>query len=376
VTQRKILFVTGTRADFSKLKHLMLAVQNADDFESQIFVTGMHLMTRYGYTVNEVIDSGLSNLTMFENQQEGDAMDIAMANTILGLAEHVANDPPDLLVLHGDRIEAHAGTIVGALRNIRVAHIEGGELSGSIDDSLRHAASKLAHIHLVSNREAAQRLQQMGESPGAIWVVGSPEVDLMLETQAASTFAEARSRYDLPFDEYGIVVFHPVTTEHEETASQAEALVDALIADSGNFVVLSPNNDAGTGAIIDAYKRLEGNPRFRMYPSIRFELYLALLRNAEMLVGNSSSGVREAPVFGVPSVNIGSRQSRRASADSIIDASPDAGSIEAAIATARSSGHSEPSLAFGSGDSVERIMQALRSDRLWSVPISKQFLDD
>jgi UDP-N-acetylglucosamine 2-epimerase (hydrolysing) len=376
VTPRKILFVTGTRADFSKLKQLMLAVQEAEDFESQVFVTGMHLMPRYGYTVNEVTGSGLTNLTMYENQEEGDAMDIAMANTILGLAAHVEADPPDLLVLHGDRIEAHAGTIVGALRNIRVAHIEGGELSGSIDDSLRHAASKLAHIHFVSNTDASQRLQQMGESPDSIWVVGSPEVDLMVSSESASTFEEAKERYDLPFDDYGIVVFHPVTTEHEETGAQANALVEALLDDHGHFVVLSPNNDAGTAEIIDAYRRLDGNPRFRKYPSIRFELYLALLRHAQMLVGNSSSGVREAPVFGVPSVNIGTRQSRRATAPSIINVEPDAGSIAAGIVAARTAGHSEPLMAFGKGDSVERIMAALRSDRLWSVPISKQFLDD
>lgn len=374
--RRRILFVTGTRADFSKLKQLMRSVQEADDFESQIFVTGMHLMTRYGYTVNEVIASGLDNLTMFENQQEGDAMDIALANTIVGLANHVEKDPPDLVVIHGDRIEAHAGTLVGALRNIRVAHIEGGELSGSIDDSLRHAASKLAHIHFVSNDDAANRLRQMGESPDSIWVVGSPEVDLMISSESTSTFEEARDRYDLPFDDYGIVVFHPVTTEDAETGKQADALVDALLADTGNFVILSPNNDAGTGEIIRAYERLRDNPRFRTYPSIRFELYLALLRRAEMLVGNSSSGVREAPVFGVPSVNIGSRQSRRASAPSIINVQPDAAAIVTAIAQARVAGHSEPSLAFGKGDSVPRIMDALRSERLWAVPISKQFLDD
>src|SRR5262249_33469221 len=145
-----------------------------------IFVTGMHTLESYGYTVDEVRKGGFEHVFVHVNQIIGEPMDLILANTVHGLSRYVHDSPPDMIVVHGDRVEALAGAIVGSLRNIRTVHIEGGEISGTIDGSIRHAISKLAHIHCVANNDAAGRLIQMGEDPRAIYVIGSPDIDIMI----------------------------------------------------------------------------------------------------------------------------------------------------------------------------------------------------
>ncbi len=180
---KKILFLTGTRADLGKMKRLMCAVNDAPDFECTVFVTGMHTLGRYGYTVKEVEKLGIEKLHIFMNQIHSEPMELVLANTIVGLSRFVHENIPDLIVVHGDRVEALAGATVGSLRNILVAHIEGGELSGTIDEVLRHAISKLSHVHFVSNTDAEDRLKQLGEDPKTVSVIGSPEIDTMLSAE-------------------------------------------------------------------------------------------------------------------------------------------------------------------------------------------------
>lgn len=370
---RRVLVLTGTRADFGKMKSLLLALQEADDFDYEVFVTGMHLLRRHGLTVEEIRKTGLDHLHLYANQIEGEPMDLVLANTVMGLARHVHESPPDLLVVHGDRVEALAGAIVGSFRNIRTVHIEGGEVSGTIDGSIRHSVSKQAHLHFVANDEAAARLRQLGENESSIFEVGSPEVDLMLSTDLPS-IDEVRARYGLPDADLAVVAYHPVTTESDHTAEHARAFVDALLETPGEMVVIAPNNDEGTRAIVREYERLD-DPRFHHFPSLRFEYYLTLLRHARLLVGNSSSGVREAPVYGTPSVNVGNRQHGRGRSDSVVHVPPDRDAILDGIRRALAMGRCAPSYRYGAGDSTRRMMEALRSDALWSVPLAKTFYD-
>lgn len=153
-SMKKILFISGTRADFGKLKPLIRAVSDHPDFEYGIFGTGMHMLSKYGNTIREIKRAGFDQVFMFINQIEGDSMELILANTITGLTKFLHENHVDLIVIHGDRVEAMAGAIVGALRNILVAHVEGGEVSGTIDDLMRHATSKLSHIHFVANATA------------------------------------------------------------------------------------------------------------------------------------------------------------------------------------------------------------------------------
>lgn len=369
---KKILFVTGTRADFGKLKVLIQAVHDHEDFEYTIFVTGMHMLRKYGLTVTEITKCGFKNIYKFINQIHGDPMEQVLANTITGLSRYLHEYDPDLIVTHGDRVEALATAITGTLQNLLVAHVEGGELSGTVDESLRHSISKLAHIHFVANIEAASRLRQMGESPDSITVIGSPNIDIMLSPDLAK-LEEVEDYYEIDFDSYAIMIFHPVTTELDTLYDQAGELVDAVLESNLNYIVIYPNNDEGNADIFRQIDRLKNNPRFEIYPSLRFEYFLTFLKNAAFIVGNSSAGVREAPVYSVPTINIGTRQQNRSFSESIVNVDSNKAAILDAIAGIDQSKRSEPSLHFGDGNSDALFIKALTSDALWNITTQKLF---
>lgn len=371
---RKILFLTGTRADFGKLKPLIEEVERSGDFEAYIFATGMHSLARYGSTVNEIYKAGCKNVYTYISQDASvnSQMDLVLANTIQGLGHYVREFPPDLLVVHGDRTEALAGAVVGALNNILVAHIEGGEISGTIDELIRHAVTKLSHLHFVSNSDARRRLVQMGESEESIFVIGSPDIDVML-TNKLPSLMEVKDRYEIEFPEYAIFIYHPVTTESNILEQHIKEALDALEASALSYVVIYPNNDPGTEVILKAYSRLRDNSRFRLIPSMRFEYFLSLLKNAVAIVGNSSAGIREAPVYGVPVVNVGSRQQNRFNYPSILNVPENKEAILHALRHLPAS--MIPSLHFGNGDSARLFMACLRDPRLWNTTHQKQFRD-
>ena len=371
----RVVFLTGTRADYGKLRPLMEEVEADPGLDCRIFVTGMHMLQRYGSTYREVQKGGFQNIFLYINQMERTArdMDLVLASTITGLAHYVRETEPDLIVVHGDRVEALAGAAVGALNNVRVCHIEGGELTGTVDELLRHSVSKLSHVHCVANDEARDRLIQLGEQEQSIWITGSPDIDVMLSENLPS-LDEARSRYDIDFDSYHILLYHPVTTELREAEANARAVVDAAIASGENWVVIYPNNDSGSEHILDQYARFEGNPHFRVFPSLRFEHFLVVLKNARSIVGNSSAGIREAPVYGVPTVNIGTRQENRFDYPSIVNVP--AVNVEGILsALADLPSNVPPSHHFGSGDAAERFIAMLREPRFWAIPHQKQFVD-
>lgn len=373
--KRHIAFITGTRADFGKLKPLILiSVQHG--CRVSVIATGMHMQKRFGSTVTEVrLLPPEIEIVAFINQSDGDTMDRVVANTIAGISNFLDDNRPDALVVHGDRPEALAGAITGALRNTPVIHIEGGELSGTIDGVIRHAVSKLSHIHLVANNDARTRLIQLGEQPDSIHVIGSPDIDIML-SPTLPDLNTAKQRYDINFDSYIIAIFHPVTTEQSAGKAAAEQFVDALLASQRNFVVIHPNNDTGYQDIVSQYSRFDQqSSRFRCFESLRFEYFLTLLRNASAIVGNSSAGIREAPFYGIPTVDIGTRQRGRHEDTSIISVPADSSAILGAILEAESMSHSLPQSTFGDGQSAKRFAALIDTDVLFSTPIDKTFVD-
>lgn len=374
MTRKKILFLTGTRADFGKIKPLIRQVENHLDFEAFLFVTGMHLQDLYGYTLIEIERCGFQNLYTFPNHTHESTMDLTLAKTIEGLSDYVRNLQPDLLVVHGDRVEALAGAIVGALNNILVAHIEGGELSGTVDELIRHSISKLSHIHFVANSEAEKRLVQMGELPESIFVIGSPDLDIMFSGQLPD-IETAKKYYEIPFTGYGLVLFHPVTTEAQQMEQYATQLVDALLADTRNYVVIYPNNDHGSRVILNAYESLKHHERFRVFPSLRFEYFLTLLKHAQCIVGNSSAGIREAPAYGIPVVNIGTRQQNRDLKVEIQNVDYGQKSIFEALQNVEKQATSPPSFHFGKGNSATLFLSCLENAAIWNINHQKQFRD-
>ena len=208
---RRIAFVTATRADFGKIEPLSMIAREMG-FAIEFFVTGMHMSHRYGLTKMEVARRAHGAMFEFINQRDGDAQETVMAKTITGLADYLSQNRPDLVIVHGDRVEALAASMVCAMQYVRCAHVEGGELSGSIDELFRHCATKLASYHFVSSEAAKRRIERLGEPGNTICVLGSPELDRHARPSGVS-LAQVRTRYDIADGEYGIVVFHPVTSE-------------------------------------------------------------------------------------------------------------------------------------------------------------------
>jgi UDP-N-acetylglucosamine 2-epimerase (hydrolysing) len=368
----RILFVTGTRADFGKLEPLAAAARDAEMAVS-FFVTGMHLLDRYGRTKLEVARFSGADVFEFQNQRSGDPQDLILAKTVVGFSDFLAEHRPDLVVVHGDRIEALACALVCATNYIRSAHVEGGEVSGTIDEQFRHCNSKLATHHFVSSQSAANRVMALGEPAGSIHIIGSPELDFHSRPSGVG-IAAVKARYDIPFDDYGICIFHPVTSESATMAAQAQALFAALKASGRNFVLIAPNNDPGSDAIFAAINTLPQD-RFRLIPSMRFSHFSELMKNAAVMVGNSSAGVREAPFLGLPSLDIGTRQTNRAAAPSVFAAAAsDRGAISAFLDTQWGRAH-ERHTAFGEGQAADRFVAVLRDPAFWQRGLQKQFSD-
>lgn len=368
--KKKIVFITGTRADFSKIKSLMHKVEDSSDFELFVFVTGMHLSSYFGSTIGEVEKNGFANIFKFINYDKYYQMDKALATTIDGFSRFVSEVEPDLIVVHGDRIEPLAAAITGSLNNILVAHIEGGEISGTIDDSLRHAISKLAHIHLVNDENAKKILMQLGESEDSIFVIGSPDMELL--EQSTISLDEAKRYYDIDFEHYAIVMFHPVTTEFMDMKAQSENLVSALKSSGKNYIVIYPNNDLGFEFITQSYEALRGLARFRLFPSLRFEYFIALLKNAEFVIGNSSCILKEAPYLGIPGILVGSRQNGRAGSQSVLKVEAQSSAILEAIGQIHKidrtdAKHTEIL------NSSERFFEYLQSGAFFDIPTQKVF---
>ncbi|WP_206215094.1 UDP-N-acetylglucosamine 2-epimerase [Adlercreutzia sp. ZJ138] len=376
-TMKKILFLTGTRADYGKLKGLIKAVEESPDFEAYVYVCGMHLLERFGGTYREVLKDEYDNtyVALGLSQSSASSASVSLGDTVRAFSSYVDSVKPDMIVVHGDRMDALAGAVVGALTNVLVAHVEGGELSGTIDESIRHAISKFAHVHLACNEDARRRLLQLGEDDERIFVIGSADVDLMLDDNLP-TLEKAKARYGIPFANYGILMYHPVTTEVKNAEANARAVIDAVIESGRDFVVIYPNSDLGYEAILSEYKRLLSCERFRIFPSLRFEYFLSLLKGADLILGNSSAGVRESGVYGIPAIDIGTRQKGRYSTDecgNIQHVGYDANEIIDAIVA--SGEYAVKAFAYGKGNSVRGFMRVLESEAVWSLSTQKQFND-
>lgn len=371
-SKRRILFVTGTRADFGKLEPLAVSARDAGH-EVTFFVTGMHMLERYGLTKLEVHRLAGVGVHEFLNQRATDTQDKILAKTVLGFSDYVFEHRPDLIVLHGDRVEALACSIVCATNYIRCAHVEGGEVSGTIDELFRHCNSKLSSDHFVSSDLAAQRVMALGESRESIHVIGSPELDFHRGASGV-TIDMVRTRYDIQFEPFAICTFHPVTSEQDTMEAQASSLFDALMRSGRNFVVILPNNDPGAEPILNIIQALPKD-RFRVLPSMRFAHFSELMKNAACIVGNSSAGVREAPFLGVPSLNVGTRQMNRANSHSIWNCNAyDKKRIQAFLEQSWGKRY-QPDAGFGDGKAARKFVLALENKEFWERSLQKQFHD-
>jgi len=371
--KKKILFVTCTRADYGKLKSLIISIQKNNNFISRVFVSGMHNMKRYGSTYEEIIKDKINGTYRYSNQTKNMRMDEILMSTMMGFSSFLIKYNPDLVIVHGDRIEPLACALSSLLNNFLVAHIEGGEVSGTVDEMLRHSISKISHLHLVSNKTARKRLIQMGENKKYIFEVGSPDVDLILNKNLPK-IELARKRYNIGFNNFSIAIIHPVTTNIKNLKRESEIFFSALVKTNLNYIVIYPNNDLGSEIILKEIHKLKNNNKFRIFPSIRFEYYLTLLKNSKFIIGNSSSGIMGAPYYGVTTINIGSRQTNRLKTKLIKNIPFNEKKIIKTIDQIKNRKIIKRKF-FGEGSSAKKIEALLLTNKIWNIGKQKNFID-
>ena len=377
---RKIAVVTGTRAEYGYLKPLMNIIEKNNELELISIITGMHLLPEFGNTY-KLVKKDFPNSVKIHMTLEGDTTrDMAhyLSSGIHNFADYFYTNPPDILVVLGDRSESLAAALASLYLNIPIAHINGGDITGmTIDESIRHAITKISHIHLVHTKENADRLKKMGEDTERIFVTGALTLDIILNKTLKSK-DEIFKKYKLNPDKTTfLVVQHPITTLGDKGYSQMKELFLALNALKKQTVMLYPNCDSGGGALIKLIEKYENKDYLYIFKSLPHEDYLSLMKSASLMIGNSSSGLIEAPSLKTPVINIGSRQQGRSRFRNIIDVEPDKNKILDAIDFAL---HDKDFLKkvkscenkFGDGKTSQKIVDILKKIEIDDTLIQKQ----
>lgn len=363
VSMRRIFYLTGTRADFGLMRSTLEEIHAHPRLELGLLVTGMHLDQYYGNTVGDVEASGLpivARLPVALRGDDGGVMARAIAHELLGVVDVLESHSPDLLLLLGDRGEMLAGAIAALHLSIPIVHLHGGERSGTVDEPVRHAISKLSHIHFTATVEARDRLIRMGERPEMIFVTGAPGLD-GLDDRDVPHRDELFSAFGFdPAKRVALVIFHPVVQQSKAAAAQVRTLIDALArVERLQALVLTPNADAGG----DAMRAVINEPRadFMVTTHLPRKQFSQWLARADVMVGNSSSGIIEAASFHVPVVNVGDRQQGRERSANVRDVPVDSHAIERAVREALAEGRVSVENVYGDGHAGERIVALLES---------------
>ena len=363
----KLLFLTGSRGEWGYIRPLLRLIEREPDVTYRLVVTNMHLLPAFGESVREIVDDGfqVSHRVFMALDGYNHLTTLKSMSVLLNsLTDIVASERPDWIVLAGDRAEQLMGAVAGAYTYTPVAHIQAGELSGNIDGMTRHAIGKFAHLHLASNQDAADRLVRLGEESFRVHNVGAPQLD-ELAHGLYSTREDVECRTGLSLGEpFLLVVQHPVTEEFDEASVQIEATMQALRQFDLTKVVILPNNDAGSSLVRAGIDR-DRHGRFHAFANLPRADYLCLMRHAACMVGNSSSGLLEAPTFALPAVNLGRRQAGRIQGPNVLNAPFE---VEAIVSTMRRAMSDEfrSFLAkecanpYGDGQSSPRILRLLR----------------
>jgi UDP-hydrolysing UDP-N-acetyl-D-glucosamine 2-epimerase len=370
---RKVCIVVGSRANYSSIKSVMCAVRATPELELQVVVGASALLDRFGSVVDVIEADGFQPDARVTMIVEGETPGTMAKSTGLGLLELptiFGMLKPDLVVSVGDRFETMATAVAAAYMNIALAHTMGGEISGTIDESIRHAVTKLSHVHFPANRQAAERIVRMGEDPAAVHVVGCPRIDLVVEIARGNGHLDspewleregvgAHITLDKPFL---LVSQHPVTTEYGQGEAQIVETLMALDELQMPTIMLWPNADAGSEDISRGMRKFREKYRpeyIRFYKNFPIDTYVRLMLRCACAVGNSSAPLREGAFIGVPTVNIGTRQQGRDRADNVIDARYDRKEIVDAVKRQIAHGRYPSSHLYGDGGAGVRIAKIL-----------------
>lgn len=331
--KRKIVYISGTRADYGLMQSTLMEMGRRDDLELEIIATGMHMMDEFGHTVDLIERDGFIVHKVNEIYQADRKGSMArfVGGFIRSLTEKIELISPDIILLLGDRGEMLAGAVVGAYLSITVAHLHGGETSSTVDDLVRNAITKLAQIHLPATAKSAERIMSMGEDPARIFVVGAPGLDAILNEVPADP-EELAKRYGLDLNAPVLLVIqHPVTLEAEWAGEQMMETMEAISDLKYQTILIYPNADAGGRKMIEVIQKYSHKPHIKTFKNIARRDYLGLMRIACVIIGNSSSAIIEAPSFVLPAINIGTRQLGRERGDNVIDVNYSRNEIKSAI---------------------------------------------
>ncbi len=378
MAKRKICVVVTARPSYSRIRTALKAISEHPDLELQLVVAASALLDRYGNAIQAIERDGFAIAARVYMVLEGENLVTSAKSTGLGLVELATvfdGLKPDAVVTIADRYETMATAVAASYMNIPVVHVQGGEVTGSIDEKVRHAVTKLSNVHLVSTQMAAERVRRLGEEPSSIHVTGCPSIDI-----AAEVAARPEMDFD-PFAKYGgvgpkadltkgylVVMQHPVTTEYDEARHQVEETLYAVTGVGLPVLWFWPNVDAGsdgTSKGIRVFREQVDPPDFHLFRNMFPEDFLRLLCGATAIVGNSSVAIRECSYLGVPAVNIGSRQQGRERGQNVIDVEHDRVAIAAAIRAHMSRGRAPKDLLYGDGQAGARI-----ADCLATVPLT------
>lgn len=379
--KKKVAVVTATRAEYGILRPLLEGLRKESEIEMQLLVTGTHLLKKYGNTQNEIIKDQIHIFRKIPILEQGNTpydISITMANAIRLFAEYFREENPDLLIVLGDRTEILGICAAAMNQQVPIAHLHGGELTeGAVDDCVRHAVTKMAYLHFPSTEVYRQRIIQMGEDPLRVFNVGALGVENILHAPLLSK-KEMCAVTGVPLNrKYVVVTFHPVTLEIGMEREQVNELIQAMNENKGYFyLVTKANADTGGDLVNEMFEnivRISNN--IKLVASLGMIKYLSALKYCEFVLGNSSSGVIEAPALGVPTVNIGDRQKGRLMADSIVQCKPEKESILQAMQFAAEKQRSISRI-YGDGNTSYRIIQIVReyleSNR---INLKKKFYD-
>jgi GDP/UDP-N,N'-diacetylbacillosamine 2-epimerase (hydrolysing) len=362
LSARRVAYISGTRADFGLMARTLRLICGRTALELGVVVTGMHLSPKYGNTVREIETAGLpirARVPTQIDEASGAAMARAIGDAIGGMVSAFESWRPDVVLLLGDRGEMLAGAIAAIHLNIPVAHVHGGERSGTVDEPVRHAISKLSHYHFAATAGARERLIRMGERPEHVFITGAPGLDGIETLATASRETLCREAGLDPGRPVCLLVFHPVLQEAGSAALQAHAVVEGTLTAGAQVLALAPNADAGGDLIRNALRAYAGHANVRLVTHMPRDRFVSWMAQADAMVGNSSSGIIEAPSLGLWVVNVGSRQRLREHSENVVDVEANRDQVSWALADVLARPRGPWHNVYGDGHAGERIVDLL-----------------
>jgi len=358
MSRRKVCYITGTRADFGLMQSTLQHIRQSSTLELSLIVTGMHLLREHGLTVAEIERADLpivARIAVEEGAPTGALMAKNIGRMLVGFVEALEVARPDVVVVLGDRGEMLAGALAAIHLNVPVVHIHGGERSGTVDEPVRHAISKLAHFHFVATDESRDRLVRMGELPDRVFVVGAPGLDGLKDTALVGREALCAAVGFDPKQPVALLVYHPVLQEADRSGQDAAAILDAVRARGAQIIALNPNSDAGSTEVREVLQARAAAGQVHLATHLPRAEFVSWLAACDVLVGNSSSGIIEAASFGTPVVNVGSRQYLRQRNANVFDCSVQRADLDATLSRALASQRFDGYNVYGDGKAGERI---------------------